>query len=53
MENIVYFDNAATTFPKPECVYTAMDSFARTNGVSLGRGQHLLSAKASSIADET
>lgn len=30
-----------------------MDSFARTNGVSLGRGQHLLSAKASFLADET
>jgi cysteine desulfurase family protein len=53
MEDLVYLDNAATTFPKPECVYTTMDKFTRTNGVSLGRGQHILSAKASSIADET
>ena len=53
MENIVYFDNAATTFPKPECVYTAMDQFARTCGVSIGRGQHSLSSKAAYIADET
>ena len=53
MENIVYFDNAATTFPKPECVYTAMDQFARTCGVSIGRWQHSLSSKAAYIADET
>ena len=53
MENIVYFDNAATTFPKPECVYTAMDQFARTCGVSIGRGQHSLSSKAAFVADET
>ena len=53
MENIVYFDNAATTFPKPECVYTAMDQFARICGVSIGRGQHSLSSKAAYIADET
>lgn len=52
-ERIAYFDNAATTFPKPECVYTEMDSFMRTCGVSLGRGQHKLSSKASFVADET
>ena len=53
MDNIVYFDNAATTFPKPECVYTAMDQFARSCGVSIGRGQHPLSSRASFVADET
>lgn len=53
LDNFAYFDNAATTFPKPECVYQAMDSFDRNCGVSLGRGQHKLSAKASFIADET
>lgn len=52
-DNIAYFDNAATTYPKPECVYQAMDSFNRNCGVSLGRGQHKLSSKASYIADET
>lgn len=51
--NIAYFDNAATTYPKPECVYVAMDDFARNCGVSLGRGQHKLSSKASYIANET
>lgn len=53
MDHIAYFDNAATTFPKPKCVYTAMDEFARSCGVSLGRGQHKLSSKASYLADET
>lgn len=53
MANISYFDNAATTYPKPESVYTAMDDFARNCGVSLGRGQHKLSSQASFIADET
>lgn len=52
-EGIAYFDNAATTYPKPKCVYTEMDSFMRTCGVSLGRGQHKLSSKASYVADET
>lgn len=53
MENIAYFDNAATTFPKPEVVYKTMDEFSRACGVSLGRGQHKMSSKASYVADET
>lgn len=52
-EYIAYFDNAATSFPKPETVYQAMDDCARNYGVSMGRGQHLLSAKAAHVADET
>lgn len=52
-KHIAYFDNAATSFPKPETVYQAMDDCARNYGVSIGRGQHLLSAKTSFMADET
>ena len=37
---MAYFDNAATTYPKPECVYTFMDQFYRTNGSSAGRGNY-------------
>lgn len=48
-----YFDNAATTYPKPECVYVTMDSFYRNCGASAGRGQYALSAKASNMADDT
>lgn len=48
-----YFDNAATTFPKPEEVYTFMDSFYRECGVNVGRGQHKLSARANALMEET
>ena len=36
----MYFDNAATTFPKPDCVYTAMDEYYRQWGGNPGRGTH-------------
>ncbi len=34
---MIYLDNSATTFPKPEEVYTFMDSFYRKHGVNPGR----------------
>lgn len=37
---MAYFDNAATTYPKPECVYTDMDHYYRDNGTSAGRGNY-------------
>ena len=48
-----YFDNAATTFPKPAEVYTFMNSFYRECGVNVGRGQHKLSARANALVEET
>ena len=48
-----YFDNAATTFPKPETVYTFTDRFYREYGVNVGRGQHKLASTASKLRDET
>ena len=53
MEKTAYFDNAATTFPKPEEVYSFMDSFYRECGVNVGRGQHKLASKASSLVADT
>lgn len=50
---IAYFDNAATTFPKPEEVYVFMDKFYRECGVNVGRGQHKLSAMAHTLTEET
>lgn len=50
---MVYFDNAATTFPKPEEVYSFMDSFYRECGVNVGRGQHDMANKASHMVSET
>lgn len=34
---MIYLDNSATTFPKPEEVYRYMDAFYRKNGVNPGR----------------
>ncbi len=48
-----YFDNAATTFPKPESVYRAMDDFLRHCAGNPGRGAHRLSLAASQVIDET
>ena len=48
-----YFDNAATTYPKPEQVYAFMDSFYRSNGVNVGRGQFSIAADTSLLVIET
>lgn len=53
MEKVAYFDNAATTFPKPESVYDFTDKFYRECGVNVGRGQHKLASKASALVQET
>ncbi len=46
MDKLVYLDNAATTFPKPESVYTAMDTFYRSFGVNPGRSGYDLCIEA-------
>ncbi len=50
---MIYFDNAATTYPKPECVYQAMDDCARNYAVNVGRGQYSLSDTATFIVEDT
>ncbi|MBP1672398.1 MAG: csd [Bacteroidetes bacterium] len=37
MNNLIYLDNSATSFPKPDDVYDFMMNFYRTKGVSPGR----------------
>lgn len=37
---MIYLDNAATSFPKPEVVYRTMDTFARTRLANPGRAGH-------------
>lgn len=49
---MAYFDNAATTFPKPKCVYDQMDQFYRHFGGSAGRGNYELSQSAKQLTDE-
>lgn len=50
---MAYFDNAATTFPKPEAVYKSMDLFQRHTGGSFGRGNYSFSASMKGVVDET
>lgn len=50
---MAYFDNAATTFPKPECVYDFMNTFYRECGGNAGRGSHKLSLGAGKMVSET
>lgn len=53
MKPNIYFDNAATTWPKPEAVYTFMDSFFRTTGVNPGRGGHAMTIDAEDMTFAT
>ena len=46
---MAYFDNAATTYPKPECVYTFMDQFYRQSGGNAGRGHYSLAQSAGEL----
>jgi cysteine desulfurase / selenocysteine lyase len=48
----IYLDNAATSFPKPECVYTAMDAFARQNLANPGRAGHKMALAAERALDD-
>lgn len=50
---MAYFDNAATTYPKPEEVYSFMDVFYRSNGASAGRGNYGSSLSAGALIAET
>ena len=50
---MAYFDNAATTFPKPECVYEYMDKFYRESGGSAGRGEYSLAQTAGGLISDT
>ncbi len=44
---MIYFDNAATTRIKPECVYDAFNYYVREIGTSPGRGSYKLGITAS------
>ena len=50
---MAYFDNAATTFPKPECVYDFMNTFYRECGGNAGRGNHKFSMGSGKMVSET
>ena len=49
---MIYFDNAATTFPKPEEVYIALDKANRC-AFNAGRGEYAASTKAFEVIEST
>lgn len=53
MESLIYLDNGATSFPKPESVYGFMNDFYRNNGVSPGRSGYDLSIETGNIVEDT
>jgi cysteine desulfurase family protein len=51
--NLIYLDNAATSFPKPEDTYAFMDQFYRTHGVNPGRSGFDLCMETGQMVDDT
>lgn len=50
---MAYFDNAATTYPKPATVYDFMDKFYREAGANAGRGNYGIAQGAGRLIAET
>ena len=49
----IYFDNAATTFPKPDCVLEAVYEYMKNNGMNVGRGAYSAAFLAAGAVYET
>ncbi len=49
---MIYLDNAATSFPKPEEVYRALDRFARHDLANPGRAGHKMALAAERALDD-
>jgi len=52
-ERFIYFDNAATSWPKPENVYKAAENYLRSGGANPGRSGHTRSLYADRLVYET
>jgi cysteine desulfurase / selenocysteine lyase len=50
---MIYLDNAATSFPKPEPVYRGMDAFVRSAAANPGRSGHRRAVEAEAMINET
>lgn len=48
----IYFDNAATSWPKPDAVYGAVDEYQRNNGAAAGRGVYRSAQAAERIVSQ-
>jgi cysteine desulfurase / selenocysteine lyase len=49
---MIYLDNAATSFPKPESVYQTLDAFARSQLANPGRAGHKMALAAERALDD-
>lgn len=49
----VYLDNAATSWPKPQSVYDAVDDYHHRLGVSVGRGGYAEAEEVGRVVNET
>lgn len=50
---MAYFDNAATTFPKPDSVYEFMSEFYKNSGANAGRGNYGMAQSAGALLKDT
>jgi cysteine desulfurase/selenocysteine lyase len=53
MNDLIYLDNGATSFPKPDEVYTFMDNFYRKFGVNPGRSGYDLCMETGQLVENT
>jgi len=53
MEKLIFLDNGATSFPKPEEVYAFMDNFYRNFGVNPGRSGYDLCMETGELVETT
>jgi cysteine desulfurase/selenocysteine lyase len=53
MSEFIYLDNSATSYPKPEEVYTYMDQFYRKLGVNPGRSGYDICMEAGEVVEGT
>lgn len=52
-EHGTYLDNAATSFPKPDVVYSTVDKWMRRAGIAYGRGNHAGTLSTDRMVHET
>lgn len=50
---MIYLDNAATSFPKPDQVFRGMDAFVRSSAANPGRSGHRRAVEAEAMINET
>src|ERR1700757_2385611 len=50
---MIYLDNAATSYPKPESVYQALDRFAREQMANPGRAGHKMALASEYMLGDT